>query len=169
MGQKKGMISSWTLVGWWQGKWESALSAVWFKAVWVSCLCAAYKFTSSTWWNICIHKTAHIFLMGNRILPQIYTIISLDYSSCLCIPSFPWLATIWTCSLELRKIMEGWAKPVSCNQEMGGHRKAFVPRSPTGWFWCLVSRVPWSKDLLPPPTSRTFTRVIPWCSGSWLS
>ena len=28
-------------------------------------------------------------------------------------------------------------KPISCNQETGGHRMAFVPRSPTGS--CLVS------------------------------
>ena len=34
MGQKDGVISSWTLVGWWPGNRESASSTFWFKAVW---------------------------------------------------------------------------------------------------------------------------------------
>ena len=36
-------------------------------------------------------------------------------------------------------------KPISCNERNGGHRKAFVPRSPTGP--CSVSKWPHIKGI----------------------
>ena len=74
---------------------------------------------------------------GTRTLPQGCTVVSWLLLPCLCIPSFPWLAILWTCLLELREGHGGWIKPISCNQEMGDTKKVFVPRSPTGS--CSVS------------------------------
>ena len=49
----------------------------------------------------------------------------------LCISPVPCLAVIWIWSLQLREGPGGWMKTVSSNPEKGGHRKPFVPRSPT--------------------------------------
>ena len=66
MGQKKGMISSWTwLVGdKVSGSQHYQLSGS--KQSGVSMLMCSIQLTSPTWWNISIYKTAHLFLMGNQ-------------------------------------------------------------------------------------------------------
>ena len=94
-----------------------------------------------TWWGFHYLQNSsnivmHIPWGGTRTLPQGCTTVSWLFLPCLCIPSLPWLATVWTCLLELREGHGSWMKPISCNQRNGGHRKAFVPRSPTGP--CLV-------------------------------
>lgn len=81
MGQKKGMISSWTLVeGWWQGKWVSIISTSDSKQ---SGLHAYVQHTVNFSYMVeyLYPEAAHIFHIGIGILPQVYTIISLDYSS----------------------------------------------------------------------------------------
>ena len=40
---------------------------------------------------------------GIRTLPQGCTVVSWLFYPCLCIPSLPWSATVWTCPLELRE------------------------------------------------------------------
>ena len=66
---------------------------------------------------------------GTRTLPQGRTVVSCLFLPYLRIPSLPWLASVWICSLELREGHGGWMKPVSCNQKMRG--TGFVPRNPT--------------------------------------
>ena len=52
-----------------------------------------------------------IFLwVGTRTLPQGCTTIWL-LLLCFCIPSLPWLATVWVYPLELREGQGGWMKP----------------------------------------------------------
>ena len=46
---------------------------------------------------------------GTRTLPQGCAIVSWLLLPCLCIPSLPWLATVWICPLELRKCHGGWS------------------------------------------------------------
>ena len=45
---------------------------------------------------------------GTRTLPQGCTIVSWLLLPCHCIPSLPWLATVWMCPLELRDGHGGW-------------------------------------------------------------
>ena len=47
-------------------------------------------------------------LKGTRILPQGWTIVSWLLLPCLCIPSPPWLATVWNCPLKLWEGHRGW-------------------------------------------------------------
>ena len=56
---------------------------------------------------------------GTRTLPQGCISISWLFLCCFCIPSLLWLATVWTCPLELREGHGGWMKPISYKQEMG--------------------------------------------------
>ena len=51
-----------------------------------------------------------------RTLPQSCTIVSSLLLPCFCIPSFPWLVTVWTCPLELREGQGDWMKPISYKQ-----------------------------------------------------
>ena len=68
---------------------------------------------------------------GTRTLPRGCTIVSWLLLPCFCIPSLPWLATVWICPLELREGQGGWMKPISYKQEAGDtERKAFVPGGP---------------------------------------
>ena len=130
MGQKKGMISSWTLVGWWQGKWESALSTVWFKAVWGLHAYVQHTVNFS-------YMVEYLYLQNSSYIPDgeprscLKSILSFPWTipPCLCIPSFPWLAPIWTCSLELREIMEAeWSLfPVI---KKWGTQKGFCAQEP---------------------------------------
>ena len=50
-------------------------------------------------------------------------------------PSLPWLATFWTCFWNSGKVME--AEAHSPKTRNGGHRKACVPWSPTGFILWL--------------------------------
>ena len=68
---------------------------------------------------------------GTRTLPQGCTIVSWLFLPCFCILSLPWLATVWTCPLELRESHEGWMKPIFYRQEME-ETERFVPESPIG-------------------------------------
>ena len=80
---------------------------------------------------------------GTRILPQGCTIVPWLLLLCLHIPSLPWLATVPTCPLELREGHEGWMKPISYKQEMGG-----LPWWRSGWESACQCRghgfEPWS-------------------------
>ena len=46
------------------------------------------------------------------------TIVSWLFLLCLCTPSLPSLAAIWTSPLELRGDRGCWLEPIACNQEM---------------------------------------------------
>ena len=48
-------------------------------------------------------------LRQNQDVPQGCTIVSRLPLPCLCIPSLPWLATVWICPLELREGHGGWS------------------------------------------------------------
>ena len=51
-----------------------------------------------------------------RTLPQGCTIVSWRLLPGLCIPSLPWLVTVWSCPLELGRSQGGWMKPISWEQ-----------------------------------------------------
>ena len=66
-----------------------------------------------------------------RTRPQYCPIVSWLFLLCLCIPSLPWLATIWVCHLGLREGHGVWSLfPIKTRNRV--HRKASVPGSPTG-------------------------------------
>ena len=70
---------------------------------------------------------------GTRTLSQGCTVISWLLLSWLCIPSFPWLATVWTVWMALwnrRKIME--AGTGSYKWETGDTERLWCPGSPQG-------------------------------------
>ena len=72
------------------------------------------------------------------------------------IPSLPWLATAWTCRLELREGHGGWMKPISCNQEMVDTERLLCPGAPQGparyqqihenWVYSFVYRATVTKN-----------------------
>ena len=64
---------------------------------------------------------------GTRTLPQAALLFLLTAPPLSPILSIPWLATAWTCLLELREDRRNSMK----NRRTRGHREAFVPRSPT--------------------------------------
>ena len=52
------------------------------------------------------------------------------YTCCLCIPSLPWLATVWTCPLECGAGLGGWSLfPTNKKQ---GTQKGFHAQEPHG-------------------------------------
>ena len=56
----------------------------------------------------------------------------------LCVSSLPWLATVWSCPLELRE-GPGGCRLIPMNKKgEGEYSKVIVPRNPTGS--CLVSK-----------------------------
>ena len=58
--------------------------------------------------------------------------------SYLHIPSLPWLATLWTCLLELREVCGSWMKAISCNQER--FLCPGAPQGPTQICLCSLPR-----------------------------
>ena len=58
-----------------------------------------------------------------------YCSVTSPPSSLHLLPSL--LATVWTCPLEMREGSWKLIEAIFCKQESGGHRKAFVPQSPT--------------------------------------
>ena len=78
---------------------------------------------------------------GTCTLPKGCTIVSWLFLSCLHLPSIPWLATVWTCPLELRKGHGGCMKPISYKQEVGDTEQLLCPGAPQGpaqFQWCIV-------------------------------
>ena len=131
------------LIGWWSGNRESASSTFWFQQVWGLCPCGqqTVSFSYLVGVSVCAKHLKETVLCipwgGTRTLPQGCPVASQLLLPCLCTPSLSWLATVWTCPLELREGQGGWIKPISCKQEKGRYRKTFVPRSPTAS--CSVS------------------------------
>ena len=131
------------MVGWWQGKWESALSTVWFKAVWGLHAYVQHTVNFS-------YMVEYQYLQNSSSIPDgepgpcLKSVLSFPLTSppCLCIPSLRWLATIWTCSLELREDHGGWVKPISCNQEMGDTERLLFPGAPQGGFGAWFQGIP---------------------------
>ena len=63
-------------------------------------------------------------LRGNQDpAPRLHYCFSWLLLLCLHIPSFPWLATVWTCPLEFREGHGGRMKTIFCNQEMRDSEK----------------------------------------------
>ena len=111
------------LIGWWCSKWESATSTFCFQVIWrlqaseqhtgnfshlVGVSVSAQQLKNSVvcvpWWE-------------TRTLPQGCTSVSWLFFPGFCIPSLPWLATLWTCLLELREVCGSWMKAISCNHK----------------------------------------------------
>ena len=97
------------LTGWWWGHWESASSTFWFQQVWDPHACGQQTV------NFC-HLGGGVSISAKQLkdivislktdpglCPQGYAIVFWWLLFCLCIVSLPWLATVWTCPLELRK------------------------------------------------------------------
>ena len=76
------------------------------------------------------------FSSAEETLSQGYTSVSWPLLPFLCIHSLLWLATIWTCPLELWEGHGGWS--LLTTNKKWGHRKAYMPRSPKGS--CSVSK-----------------------------
>ena len=91
-------------------------------------LVLSLKLPSSTWVRALVPAeelkdiVMYIPWGGTRILPQGCTIVSWLLPPSFCIPSLPWLATVWICPLEFREGQRGWIKPISYKQEMGDTR-----------------------------------------------
>ena len=79
---------------------------------------------SPTWWGFqYLPNNSKIFLCvsldGESEPCPKAALLSLLTAPYLYIPSFPWLATVWTCSFELMEDHRGSMMLISCNQEMG--------------------------------------------------
>ena len=84
------------------------------------------------YWYRRAQRYCYVYLLRqNQDLPQDCTIVSWLLLLCLCIPSLPWLATIWVCHLGLRE-GHGVRSLFPIKTRNRGHRKASVPGSPTG-------------------------------------
>ena len=81
--------------------------------------------------GLVLQKGSKIFPWGwTRTLPQSCPVVSWLLLPGLSIPSLPWLATVRTCSLELREGLG--ARSLFPKNKKGRTRKGFAPRSPTG-------------------------------------
>ena len=98
-------------------------------------LAFSLKLLSSTWMGALVpaeelkDTVMYIPWGGTRTLPQDCTIVSWLLFPCSCIPSLPWLATVWICPLELREGQGGW-RLFPANKKRGT-QKWFVPRRAT--------------------------------------
>ena len=105
------------------------------------------KLPSSTWVGALVPAeelkgiVMYNLLGGTRTLPQGCTIVSWLFLLCFCIPSLPWLATVWICPLELREGQGVWMKPICYKQETGMWKGFVSGRDPQGpaWFQLLPS------------------------------
>ena len=93
---------------------------------------------SSICWGFSFYKELKDIVMcipwgGTRTLLQGCSAVSWLFLPCLCIPSLPWLATVWTCPLGLREGQGGWTERLLC------------PGSPQGpaRFHCLLKQQNW--------------------------
>ena len=77
---------------------------------------------------------AYPFVGNQDLAPRLHYCFSWLFLPCLCIPSLPWLATVWTCSLEIKEGHGGWLKSISYNQEVGEAERP--------WWWILVTISP---------------------------
>ena len=124
------------LIGWWGGNWELASSTFWFVLVWGLRACGqhAVNFSHLMGVSVSAKQLRDIVLCipwgGTRTLPQGCAIVSWLFLLCFCIPSLPWLATVWKCPLELREGLGGWMKPISCNQRMRDTERLLCPGAP---------------------------------------
>ena len=113
------------LIGGWWGKWESASSTFWFQQVWGLRACGQQTVNRSHLVGVSVSAEQLKGIVvcvpwgGNQDLSQGWIIVSWLLLPYLCSPSLPWLAPVWTCSLELREGPGRWTKPISCHQEMG--------------------------------------------------
>ena len=144
----RGQLVDLLLIGWWGGKWESASSTFWFQPLWGLRACGQHtvNFSPHGGFGICRRAQSHCYvypLRGvTRTLPWGCTIVSWLLLPCLCIPSLSWLASVWTCLLDLREGPGGWMKPISCNQEMGmgDTERLLCPEAPQAPAWFHLSR-----------------------------
>ena len=103
------------LTGWSWGKWESALSIFWFQLVWGLLACGQHPVNFSNLMKISVSaKELKDTVVGTpwgvqgpvqRLHCCFLTVPHLSQH-----PLPPWLATVWTCSLELRRGHGGWTR-----------------------------------------------------------
>ena len=123
----------WLLISWWWGE----------RTVCIRNLELSLKLPFSIWvggLSSCIRTQSYLYVYPfrrNQDLPQGCTIVSWLLLPYLCIPSLPWLATVWTCPLELREGHGGWMKPISYKQGMRDTERICTQEGPTGS--CSVS------------------------------
>ena len=120
-------------IGWWWGKWGSTSSTFWFQPNGGLLVCGQHtvNFLHLLGVSVPAEQLRDIFMcihwMGTRTLSPNCTIASWLFFLCICIPSLPWLATVWTCTLDLREGHGGWMKPIPYNQEIGDTERLFCP------------------------------------------
>ena len=95
--------------------------------------CFIKQLTSSIWWGFSSAEELKDIVMcvpwgGTRTLPQGCTIVSWLFLPCFCMPSLPWLATVWTCPLELREGHGGWS--LFLTNKKWGTQKDFCAQEP---------------------------------------
>ena len=105
-----GQLVDTLLTGWWWGNWESASSTSWFQPVWGL---RAYgqqtvNFSHLEGISVSAEELKDIVFPqgGTRTLLQGCAIVSWLLLPCLCIPSLPWLASVWTCPWNSGKVLE---------------------------------------------------------------
>ena len=144
------------LIGWWWGYWGSATSTFWFQLVCGLCTCGQHMVNFFHLMGVSVpaeqlkDTVMYIPWRRTKTLPQGCTIVSWLLLPCLCIPSLPWLATVWACPLEFREGHESWIKPISCKQGTGDTERLLCPGAPEGpaqfqdLFPCCQQGVPLS-------------------------
>ena len=85
-----------------------------------------------------IEQQKHIPWGGTRPLHSGSAFVSWLFLPCLCIPSLPWLVTIWICPLELMEGQGGWMQPVSYKQEMEDTERIYTQEKSTGSLLHLI-------------------------------
>ena len=85
-----------------------------------------------------IEQQQHIPWGGTRPLHCGSAFVSQLFLPCLCIPSLPWLVTIWICPLELLEGQGGWMQPVSYKQEMEATERIYTQEKSTGSLLHLI-------------------------------
>ena len=134
------------LIGWWWGNRGSTSSTFWLQPIWGLLACGQHtvNFLHLLEVSVPAEQLRDIFMcipwVGTRTRSQNCTIVSWLFP-CLCIPSLPWLATVWTCPLELREGHGGW-NLFPTNKKLGTQqRKALVPGSPTWSYLASLRRI----------------------------
>ena len=120
-------VRNFLLIGWWGvdrvGLQESCVQPEVTLSTWVGALVSVEELKDTV---MCIPWR------GTRTLLQGCTVMSWLFLPGLCISSFLWSATVWTCPLELREGHGRWMKHIFYKQEMGDTARLLYVGAPQG-------------------------------------
>ena len=128
------MISSWTFF--W-GKWESTSPTFWFQQVWGLHACGQQTVNffhlvgGSQYLQNSLKILLCVSLDGNQDpAPRLHYCFSWLFLPCLCIPSLPWLASVWTCPVGTQRRSWRLNEAYFLLSRNGGHRRLLCPGAP---------------------------------------